>query len=319
MIADVLKTKPWDSPSTSIPKEIYLPKGMLGPEERRCLFWIARDFFKERGAIVDAGAFIGASAFCFASGLSNSSHRGSRVIHSFDYFRAIDDYVAQSLSTDLRPTAPTEDYLDIFEWQTAKYREMIAVYAGDFNLHQWSGAPIEVLFIDIAKTQQLNSHLVRQMFPCLIPNGLVIHQDYFHCWHPYIHITMEILRDHFEVVDPFVAWQSRVFRYSGGLSQSDLDEVASFKFSYEEKLKLLQQMARRETGSMRAMAEVICMWQMVLEKDWDRFFAEHRTFWQRWPHDSTELWARQLNEVLALAPTSEVERSVNSPRTHSPR
>jgi hypothetical protein len=303
-----LSEKPWDAPGADIPNEIYLPKGMLGPEERRCLFWIARDHVTNRGAIIDAGAFVGASAYCFASGLYNSKRsRPSRLtIHSFDYFKAFDDYVVKSLSADFRTTNVGDTYLDIFEWQTGKYREFIQIHAGDFSTHEWSREPIEVLFIDIAKTQELNSHLVRQMFPALIPkHSLVIQQDFFHCWHPYIHVTMEVLSDHFQVIDPHIQWCSRLYRYSSELSQADIDKVAAYRFSYEEKLGLLHKLATRETGSMKAMAEVVWMCQMVLEHDWDRFFREYRAFWKRWPRSSSELWAHQLGELLALAPHSD--------------
>jgi hypothetical protein len=300
-----LSAKPWDAPSADIPKEIYLPKGMLGPEERRCLFWIARDHFSNRGAIVDAGAFVGASAYCFASGLHDSKLFRARcpVVHSFDYFKAVDDYVVKTLSADFRTTNVGDTYLDIFEWQTGKHKDLIQIHAGDFITHEWSGESIEVLFIDIAKTQELNSHLVRQMFPALIPkHSVVIQQDFFHCWHPHIHVTMEALSDHFEVIDPHVQWSSRLYKYSNELSQAEIDEVAAYRFSYEEKLGLLHKLAARETGSMKAMAEVVWMWQMVLEQDWDRFFREHHAFWNRWPRSSSELWARQLGELLALTP-----------------
>jgi hypothetical protein len=86
-----LSGKPWDAAGAEIPNEIYLPKGMLGPEERRCLFWIARDHFINRGAIVDAGAFVGASAYCFAS---------------------FEDYVVKSLSADFRTKRQLKSVFD---------------------------------------------------------------------------------------------------------------------------------------------------------------------------------------------------------------
>ena len=39
MNSDILKNKPWNSEVDNIPNRIYEPKGMIGPEERRCYYW----------------------------------------------------------------------------------------------------------------------------------------------------------------------------------------------------------------------------------------------------------------------------------------
>src|ERR1700704_5140207 len=65
-----IREKPWNR--SDVPPEIYSPKGMIGPEERRALYWLGKNWFTGRGEIVDAGAYIGASAFSIAAGLNDN-------------------------------------------------------------------------------------------------------------------------------------------------------------------------------------------------------------------------------------------------------
>src|SRR5262245_59100379 len=94
-----LSSKPWLS--AKIPREVTFPKGMLGVEERRMLYWLGRYYFSNRGTVVDAGAYAGASGFCLASGLAASNYVSPLAcVHSYDWFVANDDTVADALSRD---------------------------------------------------------------------------------------------------------------------------------------------------------------------------------------------------------------------------
>jgi hypothetical protein len=295
-----LTSKPWDAHRATIPAEIHLPQGMLGDEERRALWWLGRHHATGEGAVVDAGAFLGASAFCLASGAAADPvpAKRRRLIHSYDYFSAIDDYVAQFITEKFRPTSAGDSYLDIFEWQTGRYKEYVTAYSGDFLQHKWDGQPIEILFIDIAKTPELNSHLIKNMFSCLIPEKtVVIQQDFYHCWHPHIHISMEYLREYFEMVDGCVLWQSRIYRCTRPIPDAAIAELAAYAFSADEKRALLEAAADRESGDMKAMIETARLWQVLCDGDLDRFAHDEAAFWRRWPRGSGALWARQMGEL----------------------
>jgi methyltransferase family protein len=309
-IQATLDRKPWVEGTSQAPQDIFAAKGMIGPEERRALFWLARNYYKGEGAIVDAGAYVGSSAVCLAAGLAkNTQTQGRRpIIYSYDYFKAFDAYVAEQITRDFRPTRIGDDYLDIFQKQTEKYAEFVRPMVGDFLDSRWGEGPIDILFIDIAKTQDLNSHLIREFFPHLVPDrSLVVHQDFFHCWHPHIHITMEALSDYFEVMDEHIQFQSRLYMYRRAIPKGELARVADYVYSPAERLALLDDVAKKEIGEMRAMMRVVKLWQLLLDGDTSGFEDAHAAFtsaygdvrrrglwWRR-----RGLWWYQAQEVMA--------------------
>jgi predicted O-methyltransferase YrrM len=298
-------TKPWDKQKNKVPKGIYDVKGMLGEEERRLLYWLARYNFTGDGSIIDAGAFIGASAFCLAAGAAGNPNISAKpVIHSYDLFVALDQYVADSISRDIRPLALGQPYIDIFNAQNAEHLDSIKTYSGDFLNHLWDKTPIEILFIDIAKTQELNSHILREFFPYLIPGkSIVVQQDFYHVWHPYIHVTMEYLSDYFEVIDQHVLHQSRVYRLTRKIPQEEIDRLARYDFSLEERNTLLKRSAESSNSPTREMLETIVIYDALISGDKALYESALAEFRLRHPkfESETPLWAIQATEVISYA------------------
>src|SRR6202012_5380603 len=117
---------------------------------------------------------------------------------------------------------------------------MIASHAGNFLDQKWSGDPIEILFIDVAKTAALNAHAIGEFFPNLVPEtSIVVHQDYFHCWHPHIHVSMEFLSDEFELLDEHVEFQSRVWRLVKPIPPEKIARLKADDLNLDERLALL--------------------------------------------------------------------------------
>lgn len=202
----------------AFPSELFLGRGMLSGGEIRALFTCAADYFAGEGHIIDAGAFAGMSAHSFACGLRfnvRSNWALTPVIHSYDKFIADDKYVADYLrnvfysarSTTgdvkevLKEPDHNEDFLHIFWHQNQRFSDLIEAHQGDFGQQPWQGAPIEILFIDVAKTKALQDHMFRTFLPAMLPGAsLLIQQDYNHVWHPYIHLAMEVLAPCFETL-----------------------------------------------------------------------------------------------------------------------
>ena len=267
-----LQGKPWEE-ADDYPEAIFSTVGMLGPEERRCLFYLAKTHYAGRGTLVDAGAFLGASACSLAAGLALSGRADAPTarIYSYDYFRAVDEYVVQAISERVRPISPGDSFLDIFETQTAPWSALIEATAGDFSEVTWSGAPIEILFIDVAKTLALHSHVVQTFFPHLIPgHSVVIHQDYHHAWHPYIHVAMEYLDEYFELIDPLVQHQSRVWTCNAPIPDVRLRRVVEFDFSPDERAALLDRRLTRESGPSGSMLKLVRTWDACQAGDYAR-------------------------------------------------
>ena len=302
MLPSELSGRPWQG--FEPPAVVKAPKGMVSVAERACYYWLGRHWLSGKGCIVDAGAFLGASTLSFAAGAADGGHpsfRGRPIVQAYDYFKVVDPYVGEAISRDFRPIGAGDSYLDIFHAQTAACSEQIEAHPGDFMDQRWHGDPIEILFIDIAKTAALNSHAIGQFFPKLIPGqSVLVHQDYFHCWHPYIHIGMEFFADEFEMVDEFVPHQSRVWRLTKPLPAAKIARMAAYDLTREERLALLERLIARSSAISRPMLEVVRLWQHCLDRDFvtARATAE-RIASQYDAARSTDLWARQLQQVAA--------------------
>lgn len=246
--------KPWNN--LSVPADLFYPKGLLGDEERRMLYFLASSVYRGQGVIVDAGAFLGASAFALARGLEASAVRAAvnARIHSYDLFCSSEFYIRKFLDTHFNLKGEVAEYRSVFDFQTGLVRDRIVAVEGDFSLTQAPDAPIEILFIDVAKTLHLNSHLVRSYFSKLIPGiSILIQQDYYHCWHPYIHMTMEYLKEYFTILDPLVRAGSRLYLLERAIPAVKLDRVAAFSFSFDEQQTLLDAAISSDRGETRVM------------------------------------------------------------------
>ena len=277
---------------------------MLASEERRALYWIAKHAFSGAGAIIDAGAFLGASAVSLAAGADRSgkARLDGPTIYSYDYFAAIDEYVVEFIARDIRPIVSGESYLDIFQQQTKNYSALIEARAGDFLEQRWDDRPVEILFVDIAKTRDLNSHVVELFFPRLLPGkSTVIQQDFYHIWHPYIHITMEYLADYFDIEDTYVEAQSRVYRYVQQIPEAALRRVIDYDFQPEERRFLLRQAAARSQTPVKEMLQAMLVYQCALDGDDAAFDRELAAIERLHPDFRTrpELWATQLMEIIS--------------------
>ena len=176
------------------PDGAVVERSMLTPSEVALLFAVAKDHYTGAGEIVDLGPLLGVGTNALARGLSQNARCADKRkrIHSFDLF------LAKGMGTVITGSARSGSVLDRFLRNNAAYIDEISVSAGDLLEMVWDRSPVEILFIDLAKTWLLNSHVIRHFFPCMIPNRtIVIQQDYVHFGEYWIPITMEAFADHF--------------------------------------------------------------------------------------------------------------------------
>ena len=204
------------------------PPTMLSAQELRLLNWLTSSYYQGVGAIVDGGCFLGGSTIALASGLP------SGVVHSYDVFSTHPPFWNSFLENyGLQPNQNFE----------ARYRENIAavadkvqVHAGNLLEQAWCGEPIEILFLDVCKTPELQDYVSQVWFPRLIPGrSIVVQQDYGwrHC--PWIMVMMEVYKEHFRILDD-VLTSSRVY-----LCTKAIEEFRSYQdVSPELRLELMQ-------------------------------------------------------------------------------
>lgn len=260
---------------------------MLSHAECAMLHWLAREFpLTDRGAIVDAGCFLGGSTVSFASGLSkrdrsaNLSHR----IFTYDMFIAPNE--PYSLSLIKNDKNPGDSVLDIFSRVINPYSHFVFALAGDFMLAPPPVNTIDIFFLDLAKTRELNSRAISEFFPKLIPGrSILIQQDYNDHSCPWVNATMELLSDYFEVLCNESS--SRVFLYNKMISPSLLTAAADMSPAFE--LELLESSISTETnGVSRFFTSVGAAWTIFELHGCERAvkYLDSLPFQQPWQSDA---------------------------------
>lgn len=177
---------------------------MLSHEEICMLHWLGRRYFRGKGQIVDAGCFLGGSTAALADGVAgNSAVRGTRQrIHSYDTF-ALDWYAKEVFFAD-SSLQIGDSFYDEWLDNVRQHEDLIVVHHGDICMHPWNGEPVEILFLDVMKTVELQTTVTERWLPCLLEEqSIVIQQDYVHEWQPWIIVSMELLREFFVPIDYF--------------------------------------------------------------------------------------------------------------------
>ena len=169
---------------------------MMKQEELSLLYAMTKHHYRGTGEIIDLGPFLGSSTFMLVEGLlANpvSKRRMSRVF-SFDRFiyephKGFDVFLK---AKDL----PTLSFFPHFVANLGHRFQHVYCSPGDLTQLAWNQNPIEILFIDAAKTSSLSDHIVRQFFGALEQqHAVVIQQDYFYYGCPWLIITMEHFAD----------------------------------------------------------------------------------------------------------------------------
>jgi hypothetical protein len=301
------------SNASAYDRQLSKPVGMLSLDERRMLHHYAESA-SGAGSIIDAGAFLGASAFSIALGLAkNKQVKRKQVIFSYDQFTP--DKVSKDYITKYFPNFDAVSFKSIFDEQLGDHAQYIVVKEGNFLDMKWTGHEIELLFIDICKSAELNGHLISQFFPSLIPGkSIVIHQDYHHPYLYWIHITMQVLAEYFEVIHEQVC-SSMVWRIRNHPPHEVLQRCIDYSFSAEEQVQLIMaayhKLAPLNRGGV-ALAIVVLEHQLngrqsaIKKLKWAMSIPEHRELhlWERYLKQLSEWLDYPLidSEKLTLKP-----------------
>lgn len=198
--------------------------GMTVPSERAYFKWHAQECFAGEGEAVDLGSWLGSTTAVLAMGLEANPRPAVKraTLHAYDRFTWeswMDDY-AEALRYG--PYSPGASFLPEFERVTRRWQERIRVHEGDLLEERWSGGPIELLLVDAMKSWPLAQHIVEHFYPALLPGqGFVIHQDFGHCFTPWIHLVSYRLRDALVMTQDVPRSETAVFRAARPVEISD--------------------------------------------------------------------------------------------------
>jgi tetratricopeptide (TPR) repeat protein len=173
-----MNLRPWEKvpPAPAVDRV----RSMLSDQEKRYLTWLASEKYEGWGAIVELGVWLGSSSAALAEGLRRNGRTDK--IYSFDRF-VWEDYMAAVASEDLKPG---DDFLPLYLREIGEYRPWIEARKIDLLDYSWTGGPIEILFVDSAKTWDLTNAILKGFGPYLVPErSRVVLQDfrfpYAHC------------------------------------------------------------------------------------------------------------------------------------------
>src|SRR5439155_2533457 len=129
----------------------------------------------------------------------------------------------------------------------------------------WSGGAIDVLFLDVLKTPQINDAVLRDFFPSLVPGrSVVVHQDYGWGYTPWIPITVELMRDSLTLID-WMEWGSHVFLLQDEVPV-ELIEAGVGGLDLDTRFEVIDQAIARSEGWVRGVIE-IARTALVVERD----------------------------------------------------
>lgn len=188
---------PWKR--VAVPQAAVRVPTMLTDEEGQLLYWLARDYAQGAGAVCDLGCFAGGSTARLAAGVADAGRTTS--VHAYDHFLIQEPQKDRYLySAGIAPFRG-HDMLPAVRQMLAPWRALVDFHKGDIRETGWPGGPVELLFIDAAKTPQTADVIAGVFMPHLIPGrSVVIHQDYQHWRQPWVPAQMELLAPCFELV-----------------------------------------------------------------------------------------------------------------------
>ncbi|MEO8368877.1 MAG: hypothetical protein ABI806_06745 [Candidatus Solibacter sp.] len=177
-VAEMALLRPWSQ--VSIPAEVERIPSMLSNDEKQYLIWLTQEKYEGWGAIVELGVWLGSSSASLAEGLRRRS--SAAEIHSLDLFRW-EDYMT-AMAGPLCKTG--ENFLPLYLKEIAAYAPWVKPRKLDLMQAAWDGGPIEILFVDSAKSWELANAILNGFARHLIPGrSRIVLQDfrfyYAHC------------------------------------------------------------------------------------------------------------------------------------------
>jgi hypothetical protein len=160
--------------------------GMISEEEARYYEYIG-GLYRGHGEAIELGPRLGTSTRHVIRGLDKNPEFLGRQLHVFDDLVWRSSWMNGHIG-DHEQLPNHADFRHLFEKYVQGIRRRLSVtqgkivdYEGNQDLPQiaWSGAPIEIMYIDCGRTLQVNEASYRIFSPSLIPDiSLLILQDW---------------------------------------------------------------------------------------------------------------------------------------------
>jgi hypothetical protein len=159
---------------------------MITDEERQYYVWIGQSFTGS-GEAIELGSWLGCSTNYILDGLLASQQLQGRQLHVYDDFVWRSEWMNNYYERRDRPDNGS-DFQFLFDRYTGHRAEHLDVHkcsilpVAENAAHArmlWSGAPIELLYVDCGRTYDVNQAWWDVFAPCFLPNKtLIMMQDW---------------------------------------------------------------------------------------------------------------------------------------------
>lgn len=235
---------PWTE--VEINPEVESVPNMLSAEEAQYLIWVAQQRYEGWGAILDLGPWLGGSSAALAEGLKRQG--STATVQCFDLFEWRPHYMERSSPRGL---VQGQNFMPAFLEETRNYSDWIEAQQMDLLQGRWDGGPIEILFVDAAKSWTLLTAIHRVFGPFLEPGrSRVIHQDFRHPWCHWLPLACDSRPDVWEEVEAVqrgdtVTFRPRIDLVESGVTQTIYEESS---FDVAQAVSIFDQRIERATS-----------------------------------------------------------------------
>lgn len=215
---------------------------MLHPTERQLLHFLSRVVYTGEGIIVDSGCWLGGSTLSLGLGLQANQTPGlikDGRIQVYDQFLPDQFMKSDPLLKDwLEDINDHTDFRRAYDRNVSPVASNIVVHDGDITAQPAPSNPIEILFVDVSKTVQIEQWIRANFYASLRPGSILVHQDFFDPWSAWLPLSMAHLRDYFRLVGT-CEWATAIFVCTKQIPSSILGVNPIEYFSMAEALRLL--------------------------------------------------------------------------------
>jgi hypothetical protein len=238
-----MEHRAWKSVRFEYPRTVPT---MLQPEETRYLYWLGRSVWKGSGLVLEIGPWLGGSTLCLAAGMRASGHDTAHRLHAIDNF-LWREFMAARAGLALRPG---ESFEPAFLKNLSEYSDIVVAHAaslpdevivGDHEATAKRAAeepgvpvltaapgegPVEILFIDGAKSWRGMAHLFRLVRERMVAGRtLLVCQDYKYWGTYWVPMMMMRLRAFVEPVHNVLGATTLTFRVAREIPPAVLDAL----------------------------------------------------------------------------------------------
>ncbi|MBO9445972.1 glycosyltransferase [Ruegeria sp. R14_0] len=202
-------------------------------EADKAVYYDAGRTYRGLGTIVDGGCFVGGTTHHLVQGLKHNlkfemnDPRLDKIIKVYDLFLIDEDYIRDHLQRNFpkKTFKIGESFEGVFREQMSADEQFLEVFPGDVMKSGYTfEEPIEILGVDLCKALPVTDYVVRNFFPRVIPDGLVLQQDFIHEFHPHIHLSMLRLDDFFDLEAEMKWGGSVTFRLKKEITPQVIEE-----------------------------------------------------------------------------------------------